>query len=59
MNNFDKQRIENANWIIQRYRDELEDTNTYVIVNGEYITPNDALKILDLAVYRLINQTED
>lgn len=53
MNIFDKQRIENANWTIQRYRDELEDTNVYVIIDGIYITPNDALKVLDLAVYEL------
>ena len=59
MNNFDKQRIENANWIIQRYRDELEDTNAYIFIDGVYVTTNDALRILDLAVYKLTNQTED
>ena len=59
MNNFDKQRIENANWILQRYCDELEDTNEYVVIDGVYVTTNDALRILDLAVYKLTNQTED
>lgn len=59
MNDFDKQRIENANWIIQRYHNELEDTNAFIVVNGKYITTNDALRILDLAVYKLTNQTED
>lgn len=59
MNDFDKQRIENANWIIQRYRDELEDTNAYIVIDGVYATTNDALRILDLAVYKLTNQTED
>ena len=49
MNNFDKQRIENANWILQRYRDELEDTNADIVIDGVNITTNDALKILDLA----------
>jgi hypothetical protein len=53
MNDFDKQRIETANWILQRYCDELEDTNADIIINGVNITPNDALKILDLAVYKL------
>ena len=53
MNNFDKQRIENANWILQRYRDELEDTNVYIVIEGVTITPNDALKVLDLALYEL------
>ncbi len=55
MNDFDKQRIENANWILQRYCDELEDTNEYIIINGVTITPNDALKVLDLAIYKLTN----
>ena len=59
MNNFDKQRIENANWILQRYCDELEDTNAYIVIDGVNITTNDALKILDLAVYKLMNQAED
>ncbi|MBQ2389290.1 MAG: hypothetical protein II305_04465 [Clostridia bacterium] len=59
MNDFDKQRIENANWIIQRYRDELEDTNAYIVIDGVYATTNDALRILDLAVYKLTNQTEN
>lgn len=53
MNNFDKQRIENANWILQRYRDELEDTNVYILIDGVYVTPNDALKALDLAIEKL------
>ena len=53
MNDFDTQRIENANWILQRYSDELDDTNTSMVVDGVYITTNDALKILDLAVYKL------
>ena len=59
MNDFDKQRIENANWILQRYRDELEDTNADIVIDGVNITTNDALKILDLAVYKLMNQAED
>lgn len=59
MNNFDKQRIENANWILQRYRDELEDTNADIVIDGVNITTNDALRILDLAVYKLTNQVED
>lgn len=56
MNIFDKQRIENANWTIQKYRDELENTNAYTLIDGIYITPNDALKVLDLAVYKLTQQ---
>ena len=53
MNNFDKQRIENANWILQKYYNELEDTNAYIVIDGVYITPKDALKVLDLAIYKL------
>ena len=56
INIFDKQRIENANWTIQKYRDELENTNAYTLIDGIYITPNDALKVLDLAVYKLTQQ---
>jgi hypothetical protein len=59
MNDFDKQRIENANWVLQMYFDKLEDTEAYIVVNGEYITVYDALKILDLAVYKLISQSEN
>ena len=59
MNDFDKQRIENANWIIQRYRDELEDANESIIIDGVCVTTNDALRILDFAVYKLMNQTEE
>lgn len=53
MNNFDIQRIENANWILQRYSDELDDTNADTVIDGVTITTNDALRILDLAVYKL------
>lgn len=53
MNDFDIQRIENANWILQRYRDELDDTNADTVIDGVTITTNDALRILDLAVYKL------
>lgn len=56
MNNFDIQRIENANWVLQRYRDELEDTNANILIDGVTITPNDALKVLDLASYMLTKQ---
>lgn len=59
MNDFDIQRIENANWILQRYSDELDDTNTSMVVDGVYITTNDALKILDLAVYKLTKEKFD
>lgn len=55
MNDFDKQRIENANWVLQMYCDKLEDTEAFIVVNGEYITPIDALRVLDLAVYKLTN----
>ena len=59
MNDFDKQRIENANWVLQMYSNTLEDTEEFIVVNGEYITVYDALKILDLAVYKLTNPSED
>ena len=53
MNNFDIQRIENANWVLQRYRDELEDTNVDIVIDRVTITPRDALRVLDLALYKL------
>ena len=53
MNNFDIQRIENANWVLQRYRDELEDTNADIVIDGVTITPSDALRVLVLALYKL------
>ena len=53
MNNFDIQRIENANWVLQRYRDELEDTNADIVIDGVTITPSDALRVLDLALYEI------
>ena len=59
MDNFDKQRVENANWMLQRYCDELEDTGVYNIINEVEITPKDALRVLDWAVYKLINQMNE
>ena len=59
MNDFDIQRIENANWILQRYRDELDDTNADTVIDGITITTNDALRILDLAVYKLTKEKFD
>ena len=59
MNDFDIQRIENANWILQRYRDELDDTNADTVIDGVTITTNDALRILDLAVYKLTKEKFD
>lgn len=59
MNDFDMQRIENANWILQRYRDELDDTNADTVIDGVTITTNDALRILDLAVCKLTKEKFD
>ena len=53
MNNFDKQRIENAIWTLERYRNELIDTNVDILIDGIYVNVSDALKVLDLALYEL------
>ena len=50
MDQFDLQRIENALWVLQRYWDVLEDTNVDIIIDGVWITPNDGLKVLNIAL---------
>ena len=59
MNDFDIQRIENANWILQRYSDELDDAQADTVIDGVRITTSDALRILDLAVYKLTKEKFD
>jgi hypothetical protein len=53
MNQFDIQRIENALWVLDHYRNELQDTNVEIIIDGVSVTPWDGLKVLDLALYKL------
>ena len=58
MNQYDLQRIENAMWILERYRNELQDTKAEIIVDGASITPWDALNVLDLVLYKLEQKEE-
>ena len=53
MNQFDIQRIENALWVLERYWNDLQDTNAYIRIDGVEITPHDALKVLDIALHTL------
>lgn len=53
---YDKQRIENAIWTLERYRNELRDTQAEIIVDGASITSWDALKVLDLALFMLCKE---
>ena len=53
MTQYDKQRIENALWTLERYRNELQETDVDIIVDGASVTPWDALKVLDLAFFIL------
>ena len=53
MNQYDKQRIENAIWTLERYRNDLQETDVEIIVDGVSVTPWDALKVLDLAFFML------
>ena len=53
MTPFDKQRIENAIWTLERYREELDDLDAETIVDGVWFNVSDALRVLDLALYKL------
>ena len=51
MTTYDIARIENAIWVLGRYWNELQDTDTSYYINGVKFTPSDALKVLDIALY--------
>lgn len=53
MNQFDKQRIENAVWTLKRYRVELCEATREIIVNGTYISPSDIFYVLESAMSEL------
>lgn len=53
MNQFDKQRIENALWTLKRYRVELCEATREIIVNGTYISPSDIFYVLESAMSEL------
>ena len=53
MTRYDKQRIENAIWTLERYRNELQDTDAEIVIDGASVTPWDALKVLDLAFFMM------
>ena len=53
MNNFDVQRVENAIWTLEQYRNKLIDTDVDIIVDGVSIGVSDALKVLDYVLYEL------
>ena len=58
MTQYDKQRIENAIWTLERYRNELWETDVDIIIDGVRVTPCDALKVLDYALYKLLQEEE-
>ena len=58
MNQYDIQRIENALWVLGKYYNELQETCAYDIIDGVRVTPWEALKILDSALY-ILTQQED
>ena len=53
MNQFDKQRIENALWILEQYSDELFDVMQGIHIDDIYITPNDIIFALQEAKNRM------
>ena len=53
MNQFDKQRIENALWVLEQYRDELRDVMDGIYIDGEWISPNDILYAMEQALNNL------
>lgn len=53
MNQFDKQRIENALWTLKRYRVELCEATREIVVNGTYISPSDIFYVLESAMSEL------
>lgn len=55
---YDLQRIENAIWILNNYRSELNDTKAFAMVGGENVTPWTAINILDDALYYLKDEVE-
>ena len=58
MTQYDKQRIENALWTLERYRNDLQETDVEIIIDGVSVTPWDALKVLDRALYKLEQEEE-
>lgn len=53
MTPYDKQRIENAIWTLQKYSEQLEDLDVEILINDVWLGIPDALKVLDLALYKL------
>lgn len=49
MNQFDKQRIENALWVLEKYYDELYEVMQGIHIGDTYISPNDILYVLQKA----------
>ena len=49
MNQFDKQRIENAIWVLEQYTDELYDVMMGIHIGDQWISPRDVLYVLHQA----------
>lgn len=49
MNQFDKQRIENALWILEQYSDEFFEVMQGIHIGDIYITSNDIMFALQVA----------
>ena len=49
MNQFDKQRIENALWTLEQYSNEFFEVMQGIHIGDNYITPNDIMFVLQEA----------
>lgn len=50
MNQFDKQRIANAIWVLEQYRNELYDVMEGIHIGGQWISPSDILYVMEKAL---------
>jgi hypothetical protein len=53
MNQFDKQRIENALWTLEQYSNEFFEVMQGIYIDNTYISPNDILFALHEAKNRM------
>ena len=58
MNQFDIQRVENALWTLEKYWENLQDTNADMCRDGVWFDTSDALRVLDLALDTLKEESK-
>lgn len=58
MNQCDLQRIENAIWVLEKYWVNLQDTNADMCRDGVWFDTSDALKVLDMALDALKEESQ-